>query len=91
MQLTYKLRLYLTAEQEQKLLRTLDKCRLVYNQMFEELNGQEKPNKLELQSMLPKLKEKYPELKDLYSKVLQMVVYQLFSNLKAFGKAREER
>jgi len=73
--LTYKFRLYPTKEQENKLLWTLDKCRFVYNLMLESLNGQEEPNRLELQSKLPSLKEEYPELKDVYSKVLQYEVY----------------
>lgn len=46
MQRTCKFRLYPTKEQEQKLLWTLEKCRLVYNQILEGLNKQEKPNKL---------------------------------------------
>jgi putative transposase len=57
--------------------------------MLEGLNGQAQPNKLELQSTLPKLKEKYPELKEVYSKVLQHEVYRLFSNLKALAKLKE--
>jgi putative transposase len=90
MQITYKFRLYPTPEQEQKLLWTLEKCRLVYNDMLEGLNGQAQPNKLELQSTLPKLKEKYPELKEVYSKVLQYEVYRLFSNLKALAQLKKK-
>jgi putative transposase len=89
MQITYKFSPYPNSEKEKKLLWTLEKCRLVYNQMLEELNGQEKPNKLELQSTLPKLKEKYPELKEVYSKVLQHEVYRLFSNLKALAQLKK--
>lgn len=88
MQLTYKLykfRLYPTKEQEEGLLWTLDRCRFVYNQMLEGLNGQEKPNRLELQSRLPILKEEHPELKSVHSKVLQYEVYRLFSNLRALA------
>lgn len=72
MQLTYKFRLYPKREQEQKLLWTLDKCRFVYNQMLAGLNRQRKPNKYELKRQLPFLKEKYPELKDVYSKFYRM-------------------
>jgi putative transposase len=90
MRITYKFRLYPNSEKKKKLLWTLEKCRMVYNQMLEELNGQEKPNKLELQSTLPKLKEKYPELKEVYSKVLQHEVYRLFSNLKALGQLKKK-
>lgn len=87
---TYKYRIYPNIEQEQKLLWIMEKCRLVYNDMLEKLNNQEKPDKLELQSMLPKLKEQYPELKGVYSKVLQMVVYQLFSNLRALAELKKK-
>ena len=88
MQITYKFRLYPNSEKEKKLLWTLEKCREVYNQMLEELKKQEIPNRLELQSMLPKLKEKCPELKEVYPKVLQHEVYRLFSNLRALAQLK---
>jgi transposase len=53
--------------------------------MLEELKKQEIPNRLELQSTLPKLKEKYPELKEVYSKVLQHEVYQGLRSLLKNG------
>lgn len=90
MQLTYKFRLYPTKKQEEKLSWTLDKCRFVYNKMLEGLNGQEKPNKLELQKLLPSMKVKHPELKFVHSKVLQYEVYRLFSNLKALGRLKKK-
>jgi putative transposase len=89
MQITYKFRLYPNSEREKKLLWTLERCREVYNQMLEELKKQEIPNRLELQSMLPKLKEKYPELKEVHSKVLQHEVYGLFSNLRALAQLKK--
>ena len=88
MQITYKFRLYPNAEQEQKLLWTLDECRFVYNQMLEGTNEQEA--QLELQSQLPELKEKYPELKGVYSKVLQYEVYRLFSNLRSLSELKKK-
>jgi transposase len=63
MQITYKFQLYPTKEQEKKLLWALEKCRLAYNWLLEELDKQENPNKLELQFMLPKFKEQAPSLK----------------------------
>jgi putative transposase len=39
--------------------------------------------------MLPKLKEKYPELKEVHSKVLQHEVYGLFSNLRALAQLKK--
>jgi putative transposase len=40
--------------------------------------------------MLPRLKEKYLELKNVYSKVLQYEVYKLFSNLKALAQLKHK-
>ena len=90
MQITYKFRLYPNAEQEQNLLWTLDKCRLVYNDMLEGMNEQEKPDRVELQNSIPELKEKYPELKGVYSKVLQYEVYRLFSNLRSLSESKKK-
>jgi len=87
---TYKFRLYPNAEQEQKLLWTLEKCRFVYNYMLGGLNGQEKPDSLALQSQLPELKEEYSELKAVYSKVLQYEIYRLFSNLRALSQLKKK-
>jgi len=89
MHLTHKFRLYPTKEQEERLLWTLDKCRFVYNKMLEGLNNQDKPNRLELQSSIPKLKEEQPELKEVYAKVLQYESYRLFSNLRASAKLKK--
>jgi putative transposase len=86
---SYKFRLYPSKNQEQKLLETLDKCRFVYNKMLEGLNEQDKPNRLELQNSIPKLKEEHPELKKVYSKVLQYESYRLFSNLRALARLKK--
>ncbi|MEM0287606.1 MAG: helix-turn-helix domain-containing protein, partial [Nitrososphaerota archaeon] len=75
MRLTYKFKLYPNEEQEQKLLWMLDKCRFVYNQMLNDLNNQEKTDKYALEHQLLSLKEKYPNLKGVYSQVLQNEVY----------------
>lgn len=89
MQITHKFRLYPSGQMEQKLLWTLEKCRLVYNDMLDGLNKQDKPNRLELQAMLPKLKQQYPELQDVYSKTLQYEPYRLFSNLRALAQLKK--
>jgi len=86
MMISYKFRLYPSPEQEEKMLEVLDRCRFVYNKMLEGLNQQDgKPNRLELQNSLPKLKEKHPELKEVYSKVLQYESWRLFSNLRSLA------
>jgi putative transposase len=88
--LTYKFRLYPKREQEGKLLETLELCRQTYNYSLAQWNGKEKiPSRLELQAQLPKLKRMRPELNRIYSKVLQMVLYQLYSNLKALSQLKK--
>jgi putative transposase len=57
--------------------------------MLEGLNKQVKPNRMKLQSTLPKLKQQHPELKNVYSKVLQYEPYRLFSNLYTLGRLRK--
>jgi putative transposase len=85
-QLTYRFRLYPTGGTEDKLLETLDSCRLIYNYFLFQWNGKDKiPSRLELQAQLPKLKREKLELNKVHSKVLQMGLYQLYSNLKALS------
>jgi len=90
MQKTYKFRLYPNKKHEQKLLWTMQQCKFVYNMMLEMLQKQDKLDRYSLQNMLPKLKEQFPHLKDVYSKALQHEVYRLFSNLKAVSKAKKK-
>ena len=88
--LTYKFRLYPKKEQEEKLLGTLELCRQTYNYFLFQWNRKDKiPSRFELQSQLPKLKEEKPELNNVYSKVLQMVLYQLYSNLKVLSQLKK--
>ncbi|MBS7613667.1 helix-turn-helix domain-containing protein, partial [Candidatus Bathyarchaeota archaeon] len=75
-QVTYKFRLYPKKEQEDKLLEALELCRQTYNYFLAQWKGKI-PSRLELQAQLPKLKAEKPELDKVYSKVLQMVLYQL--------------
>jgi len=90
-QLTYKFRLYPKPEQEKRLLETLELCRQTYNHFLAQWNKKEKiPSRLELQAQLPKLKKEKPELNRVYSKVLQMVLYQLYSNLKALSQLKKK-
>ncbi|MHA1836195.1 MAG: RNA-guided endonuclease InsQ/TnpB family protein [Candidatus Odinarchaeia archaeon] len=88
--ITYKFRLYPTEEQEKKLLETLEICRQTYNYFLSKIReSNEVPSRLELQAELPKLKKEKLELGKVYSKVLQMVLYQLYSNLKALSKLKK--
>lgn len=89
MQTTYRFRLYPCEEQEDRLSETLDLCRRVYNHFLSQWNrGTRIPCRLELQAQLPLLKKERPELGKVYSKVLQMVLYQLYSNLKALSQLK---
>jgi len=88
--ITYKFRLYPTEDQEKKMLKTLEICRQTYNYFLSKIKESNKiPSRLELQAELPKLKKEKPELNKVYSKVLQMVLYQLYSNLKALAKLKK--
>lgn len=71
------------------MLEVLDKCRAVYNKMLEGLNKQKRINRNKLQHSILELKKEHPELKDVYSKVLQYENYRLFSNLRALAKLKK--
>ena len=63
--ITHKFRLYPTKEQEEKLLFILEQCRWLYNKLLSIINESKRtPPKRKIQSMLPKLKEQLPELKE---------------------------
>jgi len=90
MMITYKFQLYPTEDQERKMLETLEICRETYNYFLSRIKESNKcPSRLELQSELPKLKKEKPELNKVHSKVLQMVLHQLYSNLKALAKLKK--
>jgi len=89
-QLTYKFRLYPREIHEERLVETLELCRQIYNYFLAQWNGKEKiPSRFELQVQLPKLKDEKPELSKVYSKVLQMVLHQLYSNLEALSQLKK--
>jgi putative transposase len=89
-QLTYNFRLYPKREEEERLLETLDLCRQVYNYFLAQWREKDKvPSRFELQAQLPELKLEKPELNKVHSKVLQMVLHQLYSNLKALSQLKE--
>ena len=87
--MSYKFRLYPTKAQEEKLLETLELCRQTYNHFLSQWDGKAKiPRRFELQAQLPELKREKPELNKVYSKVLQMVLHQLYSNLRSLSQLR---
>jgi len=88
--LTYKFRLYPSDEQEGKLLFILERCRWLYNKLLSIINESKRtPPKRKMQSLLPKLKEERPELKEVNAKTLQMVVFMLYNNLKALSALKK--
>jgi len=72
----------------------LELCRWLYNCLLEELNkAKEKGRKirpLDTQAMIVRLKnDEKPELTGVYSKVLQMVNYQLWSNIRSIAGLKQ--
>ncbi len=92
MQLTQKVRICPTAEQEKVLWALSEKCRLIYNFALAErkeayLKG-EKINYRIQQNGLVLTKKVYPEYGVVYSKVLQMALNQLDSDYRSFFALR---
>lgn len=90
MNLSYKYRLYPSDQDRNRLEEHLELCRQVYNYFLEELNKAESiPSRYKLQKQLPKLKQDREELKKAHSKVLQMVLKQLYDNLKSLSEKKK--
>ena len=70
-------------------------CRWFYNRLLEELNKAKKKGKKltkkETQAFIVRLKKEKPELKEVHSKVLQMVNYTLWSNIFALSKLKKNK
>ncbi|MCK4845738.1 MAG: transposase, partial [Candidatus Heimdallarchaeota archaeon] len=92
--LTYKVQLYPNKQQQATLIEQLDICRKLYNKLLEECKkAREKGEKLtqiKTQSFIVGLKNNsMPELKEVHSKVLQMVNYTLWANIKSLSKLKK--
>jgi len=91
--LTYKVQLYPNKQQQAKLVEQLDICRKLYNKLLEECKKAregEKITQIKTQSFIVGLKNNsMPELKGVYSKVLQMVNYTLWVNIKSLSKLKK--
>jgi putative transposase len=95
-QLTQKIRIYPTSDQQKLLWVLAEKCRLIYN--FALKARQDHWNRMksvpildrtvlsyqEQQNQLPTLKATYPEYRWVYSKVLQMTLKKLDADYKSF-------
>jgi putative transposase len=76
-----------------KLAENLDACRWLYNRLLQDLNDAKK-NGIKLktydtQNMIPSLKLINPKLNLVYSKVLQMVNYTIWSNIKGLSASKK--
>lgn len=91
--ISYKFRIYPSKTAEAKLNEQLELCRWLYNRLLEEINKARKEGRKitwkDTQALIVKLKQEKPELKKVYSKVLQMVNHQLWSNINALKKLRK--
>jgi putative transposase len=93
--LSYRFRIYPSKTVQQTLSEHLELCRWLYNRLLEKLNHARTEGRqitqLETQALIVRFKEERPELEGVYSKVLQMVNYQLWSNLRALAGLRRNR
>jgi putative transposase len=91
---SYKYRAYPDATRAARLHEALDTCRWLYNKLLEECTiAREAGITLTMRGMQARivtLKEENPFLKDVYSKVLQMVNYTLWSNLRALSQTKKK-
>ncbi|MFO7926707.1 RNA-guided endonuclease InsQ/TnpB family protein [Natronomonas sp.] len=90
MQYNYKYRLNPTEALTETLLHHVDTCRQLYNHVLHLLNeADDIPARYEVQGRLPDLKTWWTDLRDVHSKVLQMVVKRVYDNLSTL-KAQKE-
>ncbi len=93
MTLAYKYRLHPTVEAEAKLVEALETCRWLYNRLLEETKkAKEAGSPLRMydcHNMIPVLREEYPALGDVYSKVLQMVSQTLWANIRGLSQLKK--
>jgi len=91
--LSYKFRIYPSKTIQKKLQEQLELCRWLYNRLLFELNKAKEESRTlkpkDTQSLIVNLKQENTNLKMVYSKVLQMVNYQLWSNIKALHKLKK--
>lgn len=88
--ITHKLRLYPNKEQEERLEFAREMCRQTYNTLLGELKEQSIIDKAMIQDRINDLKVVQPELKEVYSKMLQYECYRLFSNLSALKAVKDK-
>ncbi|MEM2874470.1 MAG: transposase [Candidatus Hadarchaeales archaeon] len=93
--LSYRFRIYPSKTAQQVLNRHIELCRWLYNRLLSELNlAREKGIRLkrtDTQALIVDLKRhEKPELGEVYSKILQMVNWQLWSNIRALAGLKRD-
>ena len=89
MRKTFKYRIYPTSKQETLLSSQLEECRMLYNLFLSEKknsweNEQKSIGLYDLINLLPRLKKQFPNMKDVYSNVLQNVAVRVDLAYQAF-------
>ena len=91
--ISYKYPIFPNKITQWMLAENLDACRWLYNRLLQDLNeAKEKSIKLKIydsQNMIPSLKLENPKLNLVYSKVLQMVNYTLWSSIKGLYASKK--
>lgn len=92
--LSYRFRIYPSGTIQRRLRERLGLCRWLYNRLLEELDRAKaqgmKITQFETQALIVELKQERPELRAVYSKVLQMVNHRLWSNVRALAGLRKK-
>ena len=91
--ISYKYLILPSKAVQQKLAEALDACRWLHNKLLEKMNdARENGIKLktfDTQNMIPSLRLENPKLNLVYSKVLQMVNYTLWSSIKGLSASKK--
>ena len=89
---SYKYPIFPNRIAQWKLAENLDVCRWLYNRLLQDLNEAKEKGIIlttyDTQNMIPSLKLENPKLNLVYSKVLQMVNYTLWSNIKGLSASK---
>ncbi len=86
---SYRFRIYPSKAQQETMLQHMELCRWLYNQLLKAKRENPSLRKYDTQRLIVELKKENPELNNVYSKVLQMVNHQLWSNLKALKELKK--
>ena len=91
--ISYKYPIFPDKATQLRLGENLDACRWLYNRLLQNLNvAKEKGIKIrtyDTQNHIPLLKPENPMLGKVYSKVLQMVNYTLWANIKGLSASKK--